>query len=86
MPGSNVYYGNILGDAADCNTCRVDCLQKKMSKKRIAHLQQGEEGSLCPLRNLHISQHFKKHQSVLETTVIKVNTSKFVCVFSITSY
>lgn len=28
MPESSVYYGNILGDAIDYNTCRVDYLQK----------------------------------------------------------
>lgn len=84
MPESSMYYGNILGDAADCNTCRVDCLQK-MPKYRIAYLR-GKKGSLCLLRNFHISKHFKKHQSVLKTTGIKANTSTFVCVFSITSY
>lgn len=84
MPESSMYYGNILGDAAGCNTCRVDCLQK-MPKYRIAYLR-GKKGSLCLLRNFHISKHFKKHQSVLKTTGIKANTSTFVCVFSITSY
>lgn len=45
---SNTYYGNILQDAAACNTCIVDYLKKKKKKPktRIAYLQ-GKKITVC---------------------------------------
>lgn len=84
---SNTYYGNILQDAAACNTCIVDYLKKKKKKnaKNQDSLFAGKKNH-CLLRNYHISQHFQNHQSVLGTTRIEAKTSKFICTFSVTSY
>lgn len=55
----------------------------------MAYIFAGKK-SLCLLRNYHICQHFKNHQSLLEISLtepgIKAKTSQRVCAFSVISY
>ena len=81
-----MYSGNILEDAAACDTYRVDYVHK--CQRTRWHICKKKKKSLCLPRNYHIFQHFRNHQSVLEASLMEPGIggkiSKGACAFSVT--